>query len=97
MTVIVSGEEEREYMQIPIVIICKGSQCLKTGGNGLSVIKRISEGLALGPSSEGGHISGANLQRKACRRLTRQVSNKRPLGARAVSDIFLLVNRTAGV
>lgn len=47
MTVIVSGEE-RKYMQIPTVFICKSSQCLKRGGNGLSVIKRISEGLALG-------------------------------------------------
>lgn len=48
MTVILSGDVEREYMQIPTVIIYKSSQCLKTGGNGLSIIKRISKGLALG-------------------------------------------------
>lgn len=53
MTVIVSGDVEREYLQIPTFIMCKSSQCLKTGGNGLSIIKRISKGLALA-KEEGG-------------------------------------------
>lgn len=53
MTAIVSEDVEREYMQIPTFIMCKSSQCLKTRGNGCSIIKRISKGLALA-KEEGG-------------------------------------------